>query len=447
MLISTWDSEYSKAIVAGILERIGEEDIELHIFNAYDDYQESGFFLKGREIYSLPEPDRYDGLIIALNTIDSLKYVSGIIERFHSHNKPMVGVDIHAENAMFCGLDNYRSMYNLVEHMITLHDCRTLNFLGGPADHEENAERYRAFCDCLEAHGIKVQKKRVFNGIFRRSSGHDAYNEWKERGVNMADAVMCANDYMALGYVEAAAKDGMTIPDYTKVTGFDNIADAQSFSPSITSVNRNRKMLGYESMDMLLDVLNGNTEYDTKFVEGYISYNESCGCDLTRDIRADYNRLLERVRRDSDVNYKQTFVRQMLNSARTAEEIPGAIEKCKEILGVNEIAVCLNRSFFEIHPDTESSGYDDEIIIYSSDGKESINRKEHLYPEKWRGRYKTFLFASLRNGDQTYGYMVMPYDEEFFIRIRHRTFLESLSLSLENINHRTIISELEGAER
>ncbi len=447
MLTSTWDSEYSKAIIAGVLERIGDEDIELHIFNAYDDYQESGFFLKGREIYSLPEPDMYDGLIVALNTIDSVRYVRDITEEFHSHGRPIVGVDIREENAMFCGLDNYRSMYNLVEHMITIHDCRMLNYLGGPEDNPENIERYRAFCDCLDAHGIKPEKKRVIHGIFRRSSGIDAYREWKERGVNMADAVMCANDYMALGYAEAAQKDSVTIPDYTKVTGFDNIDDAQKYSPSITSVNRNRKSLGYESMDMLLEALNGNAEFDTRFVEGYIAFNESCGCDLTRDIRNDYIRVVEKAKKESEINYRQTFIRQMLNQTRTMDEFPKALSKCKEVLDIKDMAVGLNESFLDLGKDNERTGYEDGILIYTDEGKETISRKEHLIPEKWRGKQKTFLFASLRNSDQTYGYMVMPYDSDFFIRLRHRTLLEGLSLSLENIRQRYIISRLKEMER
>ncbi|MBQ2080796.1 MAG: 4Fe-4S dicluster domain-containing protein, partial [Treponema sp.] len=66
----------------------------------------------------------------------------------------------------------------------------------------------RAFCDCLEDHGIKTEKKRIIFGRFWKTDGRLAYNGWKERGVGMADAVICANDYMALGYVEEAKKDG-----------------------------------------------------------------------------------------------------------------------------------------------------------------------------------------------------------------------------------------------
>ncbi len=350
MLTSTWDSEYTNAVIAGIHERIGDAGIELHIFNAYDGLLESGFFSKGREIYYLPDPEKYDGLIIALTSVESVKYVSSITEKFHEHNKPIVGIDTHADNSIFCGLDNYRSMYQLVEHMITIHDCRTLNYLGGPEENGENMERYRAFCDCLAAHGITVQKKRVLHKRFIRIDGLEAYKEWKERGVNMADAIICANDYMALGYVEAAAKDGISIPDYMKVTGFDNIPEAQWYSPSITSINRNWKALGYEAMDALLEAMDHKTEYDTRFVEGYIVFNESCGCDLTRDMAAAYNVLAKKAKKDQEVFLRQSYSRQTLLESRTMEDYQQAIRKCKEYLDLEDVAVCLCRSFFDADP-------------------------------------------------------------------------------------------------
>ncbi|MBQ6129097.1 MAG: substrate-binding domain-containing protein, partial [Lachnospiraceae bacterium] len=311
MLTSTWDSDYSKAIVAGIIDRIGDDDIKLHIFNAYDD-MEYEFYRKAREIYSLSDPSNFDGLLLALPTVAAVDYISSITERFHEYNKPIVGIDTHAENAIFCGLDNYRSMYQLVDHMITIHDCRNLNYLGGPEDHKENMERFSAFCDCLKDHGLRIQNKRVLHKRYRRNNGIDAYNEWKELGVNMADAVICANDFMALGYVEAAVKDGMMIPDYMKVTGFDNIIEGQTYSPSITSINRNWKSLGYESMDALIEAMNNETEFDTRFVEGSIAFNESCGCSLMRDIRSDYNELIGRVKSENEVARRQGYVRQLL---------------------------------------------------------------------------------------------------------------------------------------
>ncbi|MBR4575430.1 MAG: substrate-binding domain-containing protein [Lachnospiraceae bacterium] len=445
MLTSTWDSDYSKAIVAGIIDRIGDDDIKLHIFNAYDD-MEYEFYRKAREIYSLSDPSNFDGLLLALPTVAAVDYISSITERFHEYNKPIVGIDTHAENAIFCGLDNYRSMYQLVDHMITIHDCRNLNYLGGPEDHKENMERFSAFCDCLKDHGLRIQNKRVLHKRYRRNNGIDAYNEWKELGVNMADAVICANDFMALGYVEAAVKDGMMIPDYMKVTGFDNIIEGQTYSPSITSINRNWKSLGYESMDALIEAMNNETEFDTHFVEGSIAFNESCGCSLMRDIRSDYNEMIGRVKSENEVARRQGYVRQLLFGSSTMDEFMQELEKCKLLLNIEDTAVCLNESFFDTDADESSTGYEDRMIMYNETEKTVINRKEQMIPEKWSDQ-KVFLYASLRSTTRTYGYTVMPYNDEFFTRLRHRTFVESMSMALTNICQHQAIDTLNKSSR
>ncbi len=447
MLTSTWDSDYSKAIIAGILDRIGDDDIELHIFNSNDAGMETDYFRKGREIYQLPEYEQYDGLIMALSSLGSSGFVNEITERFHRYNKPVVGIDTHAENAIFCGLDNYRSMYQLVEHMVTIHDCRIFNYLGGPEDNDESNERYRAFCDCLASHSIKVEKKRVLHKKFWKTDGRNAYKEWKEMGVNMADAVICANDYMALGYVDEAVKDGISVPDYIKVTGFDNLYEAQKYSPSITSVNRNWKLLGYESMDALLEAMDGNTEFDTRFVEGYVNYNESCGCDLDRDIRSDYNLVLEKTKKELDIALRNSYSRQLLFKCKTMDEYMSALGKSAEMLEIGDVAICLNKSFFDGDPDTERVGYDEKMMLYTSDDKYEIDRKQQLFPTGWKTEKKTFFFSPLRTGIQTYGYVVMPYRSDFFSRLKHRTFIETLSLSLDSINKRMTIDKLRSESR
>lgn len=445
VLTSTWGSEYTKHVITGIMERIGDEDIELHIFNAYDSGRESEYFSKGREIYTLPDPSFYDGMIAALTTVGSSKYTGEIAAKFKENGKPVVGLDTHIDNAIFCGLDNYTSMYKLVDHMVTIHDCRTLNYLGGPEENPENRERYRAFCDCLTAHGINVEKKRVLHKRFWKSDGNEAYGLWKETGVNMTDAVICANDYMALGYVQEAVKDGIAVPDYVKVTGFDNIDDAQKYSPSITSVNRNWKQLGYDSMDLLLEAVEGSLEYDTRFVQGYVSYNESCGCDLTRDLREDYNEVVNSTKKVLDIDLRHSYARQELFMCDHIDDYKEALVKCADLLKFEELAVCLNASFFEGDPDMQKTGFDDKMVMYSANGKEETNVGRDGYPAAWKGKERAFIFSALRNSHQTYGYMVTPYRSEIFTRFKHRKFIESLSLSLEKISQRIAIDRLKNS--
>ena len=137
--------------------------------------------------------------------------------------------------------------------------------------------------------------------------------EWIDYATGKTPAPeLTEEDYRGRNLNASGRAKNTVLEQLQKVTGFDNIDDGQKYSPSVTSVNRNWKQLGYESMDILMEVFDGGTEYDTRFVEGYISYNESCGCDLARDMRAEYTDLVRKVKKDSEYTYKQHYSRQII---------------------------------------------------------------------------------------------------------------------------------------
>lgn len=58
----------------------------------------------------------------------------------------------------FSGIDNYYVMEQIVEHMITEHGAKTLNFVGGDISNQENHLRLLAYKDILEKYGIPVEE-------------------------------------------------------------------------------------------------------------------------------------------------------------------------------------------------------------------------------------------------------------------------------------------------
>lgn len=69
MIASTWNSGYIHSMLHGMLKRLRGEDADLYVFNAYDEALESEFQLMERAIYSLPDPDQFDGVLLAVNSV------------------------------------------------------------------------------------------------------------------------------------------------------------------------------------------------------------------------------------------------------------------------------------------------------------------------------------------------------------------------------------------
>jgi LacI family transcriptional regulator len=67
------------------------------------------------------------------------------------------------------------------------------------------------------------------------------------------DAVMCANDLLALGVLRGLAARGVSVPDEMAVVGYDDVAFAAMLSPSLSSVRQPKLELGIAGAELLLE--------------------------------------------------------------------------------------------------------------------------------------------------------------------------------------------------
>ena len=435
MLTSTWDLNYLTSLVSGISKRLQNEDISLHIFNAYDEIYEKDYYEQDRSIFSLPHADNYIGMIAAFNSVDSTHILADQVAGFKKKNKPVVSIDQHAPDAPFFGLDNYKSMYSLVEHMLTVHGCRTFNYVGGPETNEENQLRYRAFTDCLLAHGLKPDPDRVGHYRFVVEDGHVAYNEFKSRNVHLPDAVICANDGMAYGYCLAAAKDGFHAPKDFRITGFDNIEQAQYYLPSITSINRSWEQLGYDAADGLMKMLAGGEDLSgDHFTQGFIRINESCGCNEgKRSLSTDYLGLLNKLSYERQTTQKLYDLRKQLLSSPNINNLRQSLHNSCEVLNIQEYAVCLSENFYKDEYGNVAERFTGKMRAYMPGSLTDIETSVTLLPPAYEEKKDIYIFSALHFGPETFGYCVMPFDQELVSSGAHRSLMDSLALALINI--------------
>ena len=68
----------------------------------------------------------------------------------------------------------------------------------------------------------------------------------------LPDAILVANDQMALGVMRACAEKGIAIPGQISVVGFDDTADSAWFSPPLTTIRQAFREAGERSVEWLL---------------------------------------------------------------------------------------------------------------------------------------------------------------------------------------------------
>lgn len=129
---------------------------------------------------------------------------------------------------------------------------RRIAFVGGPPDTAPGSARLEAFR--LARTEIGSAGPIVQADGFTVAAGERA---WAELGAltgrNRPDAVIAANDLLALGVMRAAKNSGRRIPAGLAVAGIDDIQLARIFSPSLTSVSLKAKERGRLAARLLLD--------------------------------------------------------------------------------------------------------------------------------------------------------------------------------------------------
>ena len=70
-------------------------------------------------------------------------------------------------------------------------------------------------------------------------------------------AVFAANDQMALGLLHALGERGRRVPEDVSVVGFDDIPEAEYFSPALTTVHQDFDEVGRRGLALLLARIDG----------------------------------------------------------------------------------------------------------------------------------------------------------------------------------------------
>ena len=149
--------------------------------------------------------------------------------------------------------DNRSGSIALVTHLVEDHRRRRLYHVEGPPTAPDAEERSLALAQVLDSHP-GCQLVGTFHGSFSVQSGEEAGEMLLAMPAEARpDAVVCANDQMAIGVLQALARGGVRVPEDMAVVGFDDIFPGSLFRPSLTTVHQPMRLLGERACARLLD--------------------------------------------------------------------------------------------------------------------------------------------------------------------------------------------------
>ena len=257
VILSSLTARHLPEILVELSHRLTERDLRMLLFSL-DTEGDADAVLDQVWRHSV------DGVICAAHLSDPR------IEMFGNQGVPLVlfnrpGGRVPATSV---GCDSVSGQRELVERLLAA-GHRRFALVAGPADSYVSEERRRAALDRLGEAGITDVPMR--RGDYGYASGAAAMTALMAEARGF-DALICVNDLMAIGAIDAArAQFGLRIPEDLSVVGFDGSDPATWASFRVTSVRQPLKRMTEAAVAMLVErIADAGTPAERRLFSGEV---------------------------------------------------------------------------------------------------------------------------------------------------------------------------------
>ena len=185
----------------------------------------------------------------------------------------------HEKDADVVTADNLSGTVAVVTHLICEHGRRRLFWVHGPADSPDSRERRLGLDYVLRSHP-QCELTGTYQGFYSVQSGEQAGQALLAMPrQDLPDAVVSANDQMAIGVVKALARAGIRVPEDIAVVGFDDIFPGSLCDPPLTTIHQPMRLLGERASARRLDrIADPSLRPATELLPTELVLRSSCGC-------------------------------------------------------------------------------------------------------------------------------------------------------------------------
>ena len=281
LFMAMLENDYSNAILQGALKGARECDTNLLVFpvdvinaNFYSSVT-NGYRYQYNTMCSFMNNYSIDGVIIEYGTVASFLTDDEKIEfRKMIGDKPSILLAEKAKGYKSICIDNVSGLIEVIEHIIDVHNCTKIAYLSGPKENFDAELRLRGYIDTLKKHNLFLGEDWIAYGNFSEFIRNEV-EELLSKHPDM-DALVCANDAMAIAAANILKEKGYVLGKDIVVTGYDNLAAGFLSDPAITTVDADPAELSRKAVHDLMDYENVIEE---QTINTSMVCRMSCGCD------------------------------------------------------------------------------------------------------------------------------------------------------------------------
>ncbi|MEU6753532.1 LacI family DNA-binding transcriptional regulator [Actinomadura nitritigenes] len=241
MVVPSISNPFFTSLVESVEHALGREGKELLLCDARSDPE-----VEARRLATLVARN-VDGIIVS----PSHGTLSGAAVQETAGRLPLVQLDrfVGGTSTDWVGVDDVAAMRQVMDH---LHagGARSAAFAGSLLTNSSTEQRFAGFRRRSEDLGIAVDPDQILLGDYSVEWGETAAARLIAAG-DLPDAIVCADDLIALGVTRACRAHGVDVPGRVQVTGYDNIEFSRLSEPALTTVDQPRDRIATEAVRLL----------------------------------------------------------------------------------------------------------------------------------------------------------------------------------------------------
>ena len=280
LLVASLVDNYSNRVAMGAMAAAKKLDANLVIFPGKNvDVQHIN------ELYRTEYEYQYNVLfdLAARAKLDYLIVVAGAILYAHPRethkafldslgDTPILCVASEVEGYDFLQYDNHSGITQAVDYLAS-HGRKHIGMIAGELHNHEFEQRYEAYRAALTANGLEFKD----SYMIPCSLATPCYEEVEQLldANPELDAIVCANDIIAIYAGEVLKRRNIRIGIDMAVVGFDDLPIDIQLDPPLASVRANAVELGSRAVEKVIHILDG-VQDDCRYMEAQFVPRRSC---------------------------------------------------------------------------------------------------------------------------------------------------------------------------
>ncbi len=407
--------EINQEYLDGVLQQAKALGFQVFVFTLAEENHNAKIIEGEENLFSAINFSLFDGIVYIPYTISSPTYWD-FIERFLVKHCtiPVVRIGTEKENFIQLWHDERAEAREITEHLIHDHGCRRIHCLTGLDYMEVSHNRLAGYKDAMEAAGLPYSDDDITFGDFWIFKSQELAKEIAEGKREKPDAVVCANDVMAIALCDALTEKGYAVPDDVKIIGYDGGMETRIHVPPVSTYQPSWTQLGRDAMCLLYRTLTGKEIEPCGYSKPKFWKRESCGCkdksDSMMKVIFDYQRLED--------NYMDATLATDLHMAVNLEDFVEQLYNHTSVFmteqdwGGQIFSLCLCENWNQVQlkgytTEYRTKGYSERMTLIDRTGSHITFPLSEMFPQSTDDETAVFYFTPVHFLERCFGYAVL----------------------------------------